>query len=361
MRVFVYPYTYKSQFLLYSLNRGVKISGVYTQPGWKYDRGLLQERGVRVYETWEMGNELEGCDGTLFFPDESLGLMGFRQMILDRMDLCMEKKKHVYCSMQLDEAQREHYRELSQAYGVSFVYLREKESDYGFGQTEELAACGTPVIYIGELCENAGAKELTANVSALMQERGYRVCTILDDPCAKLLGMEATPHFIRDEMRETEKVTWFSQYIKRIERERQPDLFIIQVPGSVSRYSNKVLSDFGVYHFYYSNALCPDMYFCAMPYNMCDSGMAEMVDSHVKVNYCYGLDGIYKTNLHLNIEAAFRDGYVDYIYLKQPYDNGAEKKLSCGIPVFNGWKDNVCGEICDMIEHTLSEETIEFL
>lgn len=361
MRLFVYPYTYRNEFLMFPLSHTYDICGVFIQKGWKFNRGLLQKKGIKIYETWKLEDFLEECDGVLFYPNEIVNITKLREKILGYMSLCMEKQKNVYCAMNLENAEIKKYNELSQKTRTQFVYFPGETARYEYGWIERLEICDIPIVYIGELCEGAGAKELTVKLSLQMQERGYRVCTVLDDPCASFLGMEATPPFIRQAMKEAEKVTWLNRFVKDLEREQQPDIFFMQIPGSVSRYSEKILSDFGIYHFYYSNALCPDMFFCAMPYNICNDRIAELIDKSVRLNYCYSLDGVYRTNLQMDALAACENGYVDYMYLTQQEENGVREGLSCGISVFCGWEEDGSRQICDIIERTLSEETIEIL
>lgn len=362
MKLFLYPYTYKNSFLLFYSDADDQnaITGVFTHERFKYDKDLLDGLGIPVFQTLEMDVYLDLCEGVIVCPDEITCSSGLRPLFLRQMQTCLEHQKNVFCSMRLEQEEVEQFLSIASEYDSQFLYLLNgpAETQRLESSADPLDECNVPIMYIGELCEQAGAKNLTAGLSAQLKQHGYRVCTVLDDCCAGLLGMHQTPFFLKEGIPEWEKVVRLNRYMKKLEREVQPDLFLVQVPGSVYRYSKKIFSEFGIYFFYFSQAFIPDLFFCAVPDNLCQEDIIKTVHKKTQASYGYGLDGVCKSRLYLDPLAAFHYGYADYRFLEHSRE---EEKLQCGVPVVQEGGQKCYEKFYGIIEETLGRESVEIL
>lgn len=358
MKLLLYPYTAENHFLL--LSEGVhQITGVMLQQDWGIDRVFLNNRGIGIYNSLkEVGEEF---DGIMFHQPHTVRDRK-RKKILKEMENCLNADKHVFCVMCLDNQELEQIMNVTETAGKLFHYFcplgipSELEAEAG-----ELQQCNVPIIYIGELCEGMLGQEFAVNLSIALKEKGYRVCTVIDDVCAELAGYIQTPGFMYEKIKESDKIFRFNQYIMQLNKEYDPELFIIQIPGSMFPLCKTKYSDFSIHCFYYSRAFCPDIFLGLAPVNLCGDEMVQLIHKNMKTCYGYGIDGILKRNLYLDMQDAFKYGYMNLMKLDRSLegDTVLEYDKDDEIHIISEGSKGVYEKFCVLIEKLLSEEDIE--
>lgn len=303
MNLLLYPYTKDNHFLL--LGGGEhKITGVCARHRQSADQDFFGGHGL--FFSSSLQESIEKVDGVLFYPD-FVTLACTKKRLLDEIKMCIDNKKEVFCVMQLT---KEELEMLDDGNGL-FHYIAPFTDKSSLGKGEGvMRPCETPMIYIGDICEGLRTKEFTVQISNALREKGYRVCTVLDDPCAALAGCFPTPDIMYEMNYEADKIFRFHQYIQLLDRNHTPDLFVIQVPGSIYPLCQDRFSDFAMKCFYYSHAFCPDVFFCLMPANLCEKDMIAQIHEDSKVRYGYGIDAVLCRELYLDKQEAFKNGVI---------------------------------------------------
>lgn len=355
MNLLLYPYTKKNRFLLPG-NGKDKITGVCARNSHSVDMDYLNSHGI--FFCTSLMEQIEKVDGILFYPDHmAVTLERTRKRLLDEIKLCLNSGKQVFCVMELSDEETHMLKQLDGENGhfhQTAPFFNRSSLGVGEGIMEP---CDTPMIYVGAICEGLMTEEFTLQISNALKKRGYRVCTVLDDPCAKLAGCHPTPKFLYEKSHDADKVFRFHNEILALNKSETPDVFVIQIPGSIYPLCQNLYSDLAMKCLYYSRAFCPDVFFCITPSNLCDAGMITQIHEDAKVRYGYGIDAVLCRQLYLDKQDAFQYGQISLMPVRQP-DRGVQT-LSCGEDQILTVSEKEAGAeelFCDLIEKILVNE-----
>lgn len=355
MELLLYPYTKKNHFLLLGDGKD-KISGVCARSSQSADMDFLNSRGI--FFSASLQESIEKVDGILFYPDHmAVSLERTRRRLLDEIKLCLNAGKQVFCVMELSDEEIQMLKQLDGGNGRFYQtapFLNRSSLGKGEGVMEP---CDTPIVYIGAICEGLMTEEFALQISSALRKRGYRVCTVLDDPCAKLAGCYPTPEFLYEMSHDADKVFRFHNEILSLNKKETPDVFVIQIPGSIYPLCQDRYSDLAMKCLYYSRAFCPDVFFCVMPSNLCEAGMITQIHEDAKVRYGYGIDAVFCRELYLDKQDAFQYGQISL--LPVGHAGSGVRTLVCGedeILTVSEKEDGTMELFCDLIEKLLVNE-----
>ncbi len=360
MKLLLYPHTFENQFLL--MNRDpFQITGVVVSAKARTNLAFLERKSIQVHDQLIDEKLIPQYDGLFVYP---CGIITetFRQRIICHMEEWIKNGKMVFCAVPLSESEKEQIRKLAGTEKAQerFVLVQSdelfKEEQYStpFSETD------TPVIYIGQVCESAYSKDLTVGLSLELKKRGYTISTILDDPCAELMGMMETPAFIKRAMDEESKIYYLNNHIRLIEKQYKPDAIVVQVPGVAMRLHQQIKAGFGVYNFYYSNAFLPDVYFLSCPENFGNAAFVEQFNQILSSNYGYGIDGIWRTNFSVDPEQLEFGEYGGKL-VKTSLNKDIIITHGNEILVCSGIAESIFMDFADQAEKILCEEEIEVM
>ena len=101
--------------------------------------------------------------------------------------------------------------------------------------------------------------EIQIGVRNELIKRGYKVSQIGSRPYCELFGFHSFPSFMfSKELDETQKIITFNNFVKQIEKDEEPDLLIIGVPGGIMPIFEKAHNNFGILHLEVAAAIEPD-------------------------------------------------------------------------------------------------------
>jgi peptide maturation system protein (TIGR04066 family) len=104
-----------------------------------------------------------------------------------------------------------------------------------------------------------GKFETQLGIRQELLSRGYQISQVGSRPYCELFGFHSFPSFmLTNELSEAQKVIAFNNFIKEIEKEENPDLLIIGIPGGVMPVIAGIHNHFGILHVEVSAALEPD-------------------------------------------------------------------------------------------------------
>ncbi|MCL2284792.1 MAG: TIGR04066 family peptide maturation system protein [Firmicutes bacterium] len=211
-----------------------------------------------------------------------------------------------------------------------------------------------PVIMVLGKGEQCNKFDLQLAVRRHFVDRGYKVCQWGSKEYSELFGFPSLPAFVSGNSSLTNRIIYLNRHIYETVRMQAPDLIIIGVPGSIMKFSNQLVGDFGETSLIISNALKTDVAMLStysLPYKLEYFKLLQ--------NYCkYRLDLPVK---HFNI-ANTRCDYnrdrnnLSYLSLDCNFvmnELGDDVNTSDEINVFNMFNLQSIYHVCTDIENQL--------
>ncbi|MBP2630647.1 MAG: family peptide maturation system protein [Firmicutes bacterium] len=124
----------------------------------------------------------------------------------------------------------------------------------------ELSRIRTPIIFSASLEERSDKFSTQMALYNYFSKKGYNVQMVGTKQYGELLGVINFPQFMFEKKySNTEKILKFNQFIKNIEINTVPDLFIIGIPGSVGPFIDNISTHFDDMAYLISNAVAADI------------------------------------------------------------------------------------------------------
>lgn len=228
--------------------------------------------GDKLYEVKEELSALEMEQVEVLWLTDSFYQVP-EEEILQKVKKFAAAGKDILAGRQMKEGLGQQVRSICENAGVGFLTPPVLMKGYPSVQEEMMAGWEqygdsislsvqrilTPVVVVlgdRELCDKF---ELQLALREQMLQMGYRVCSIASRGGCEALGMYSHPAFMNENrLSEREKIIYYNQYLKRLERLEQPDVFILGIPGGILPLSKKKCGDFGVRAYEILQAVTPD-------------------------------------------------------------------------------------------------------
>jgi peptide maturation system protein (TIGR04066 family) len=267
----IYPYSKREvQFFRYaSLLQEVQPVFAVSPPGWglcghdvtDIDGG--HPTGIKI--TDDLEHSLQNSELLIITSFENYD--GEEGGLKDTLNTAILSKKLL---MLLYPAETEEEKELlMQATQLGLLLWKAEQHNEKIISYAELAnnceELKTPVSMIVGQGPCIGKFETQLGMRQELLNRGQKISQVGSRPYCELFGFHSFPSFMfSKELNETQKIIGFNYFIKQIEKEEEPDLLLIGVPGGIMPIIEKIHNNFGMLHLEVSAALEPD----TIVYNM---------------------------------------------------------------------------------------------
>ena len=124
---------------------------------------------------------------------------------------------------------------------------------------EKLYKIETPVIAVAGVAELTQKFKIQLEINKYMKERGYKVSHVCSKAYGKLFGIHPFPNIMFGKEKEQDKIYYFNNYLRYIEKMEQPDVIIIGIPGGVMPYNEMFPGYFGITFHETMQAVKPDV------------------------------------------------------------------------------------------------------
>lgn len=302
-KVAVFPYDYETFPLLKYKNELEKfeIVSVFSMKGW----GLIGKR------TLEIGKDYVDCDLIVEDPFDVCDIKQFDVLWVVESEHKIEDKylyecikfmannnKKIFVSRRLTETQKEKIREICEASNTK-VWIPVEEDEVSFDGDEQIYNLYTPVIAVAGIGEKTNKMELQLDIYNRLKRDGYNVCWIASRNEAVLFGGQTFPQFLlKNTMSEKNKILTYNHYLKLLEQENKPDIFLIGVPGGIMPITKMHVDNFGIAAYEIFNAVTPDFMILSAYYNSGFKGKYfEQLDNIMKYKFnveidCYNISNV---------------------------------------------------------------------
>jgi peptide maturation system protein (TIGR04066 family) len=114
------------------------------------------------------------------------------------------------------------------------------------------------------------------------------------------------PKFMEDKnFTESQKIILFNHFVAKIEKEENPDLIIIGIPGGVAKINNVATNDFGIFAYEVSQAVTPDVVVFSTFYEEFTNDYYSRINNLVKYKLGYEIDCFNLANTKFDWEISY--------------------------------------------------------
>ena len=116
-----------------------------------------------------------------------------------------------------------------------------------------------PVVFVTSAMEHTRKFEVELGLYISFLKKGYNVQLVASKPYAEIFGVFPFPNFMFNEALEKSKIINFNVFLKSIEYNTNPDLIIVGIPGTIMKFNNNIVNNFGITALEISRAVRPDI------------------------------------------------------------------------------------------------------
>ena len=172
-----------------------------------------------------------------------------------------------------------------------------------------------------------------------------------------MLGFHSFPKFMYDgAIPETNKIVLFNHLVKKIEKEEQPDVIIIGIPGGIMPFNNNLVNHFGIIAYEVSQAVAADSAIFSCHYAEHYSDYFTKLSDLIKYRLGCEINCYNMANVSFDWSNSKYENKMLYTTLDSNFiDEKITDYKTLSTPVFNVHNSRGAGEMAEYIINTLSE------
>lgn len=230
----------------------------------------------------------------------------YSEDVLNKIYLCIEKKKNVTCLFCFPESQIE-MELLKKCDAQNIIYKNyTKNHDnnlVSFTQKNEkiLSEITTPIILICGMSENTQKFHIQLEIRKNLLKMGYKVSQIGTKEYSRFFSIHNFPAYMLSVHDETDKVYYFNHYIKQIELQEKPDIIVLGIPGGIIPFDYEHPNRFGILCYLVSSAVSIDYTIASLVFNDYDKSFFEFFKNYTKYRYGFETAKLHLSNVYHDI------------------------------------------------------------
>lgn len=299
------------------------IHGVVSPSGWGYtgsDTSFIDggfDTGICVDDDFE--KQLKHCDSVLLnWNNEEKKIPDF---IVSQMETAAIERKKILISAQTGAKDLKSIEELiNNGADIELLYSQRRIDEKENNIHQELYKINTPVIMVAGLGERCNKFETQLVLRKYFTGNGYKVCQIGTKGYNSIFGMEPIPYFLTSDRYSCEdKVYLLNHYIKDLEEEHKPDVFIIGIPGGIMPFDSFATNRFAMTAYIISNALTPDSVVLNIYYNSFTNEYFSEIQKYCKYKFNFHITCFNVANTMYTIDIEDKENYIKFLSLDSQY------------------------------------------
>ena len=239
------------------------------EPILRYRHLLQRQAKFFAPESWGYGNR--GPDFSCVLTMEAFEQDDFKDLLIPQFPLLernepfflrsiLQKIPHlqtVLCDAAFSE---DSMREIGRACAQNGCTFRSTldQSVPPMVEGEGLLPLQTPVITIAGMWQDTDKLEASLCLRDILLREGYNVAQIGSRAYCELFRFHSFPSFMFEDRSDCNKILQFNRFVHDIEREEQPDVILITVPGCINNYNDDFTNSFGLLAYDVMKAVKPD-------------------------------------------------------------------------------------------------------
>jgi peptide maturation system protein (TIGR04066 family) len=196
----------------------------------------------------------------------------------------------------------------------------------------------TPVILVGGLVECPDILNVLLCLSIKFNNIGLHPAVVTKQPIGKLFGFHNINHIFRSPYHtESFKIREINRYLAAIEHFECPDIFIVEAPDAIIRYSDLDPNGFGILTYMLAQAIRPDMFVCCVPVQLAVGEFIESLSRDFRIRLGTPIHAVQVSNIVMDSADISQSKKLSYVYVDQNrVQDQIKKEGSCSqIPLFD--------------------------
>ncbi|MCL2717956.1 MAG: hypothetical protein FWE14_04165 [Lachnospiraceae bacterium] len=175
-----------------------------------------------------------------------------------------------------------------------------------------------PIIFVGEMTEGLDAFEIVLGMTDFFRKEGYKTVTLTEKPYHSLLNINSIPDFIRHhDMDENNKVYAFNQLVKQLEEKENPNIIIVQLPGALMRFNDKLTAGFGIIPYLISLAVQAECMVVSTFYDTMNPAFYETLSERFEHQLGVGINALCISNVFIDVPDSMENNSFSYLRVEQ--------------------------------------------
>lgn len=214
--------------------------------------------------------------------------------------------KEVFCYTKLASEARESFVRLSQGLGTPFHCEYGKAWEAGSSiEYRYMYKPAASVLFIGGIAPDIDQREILLGMAAELSARGLKVSGISQSPSDEFLGFYSCRKFLETDV--VSGVKQLNQLFRTIEEKEYPDVILAELPGTMIRFNDMAVGDFGSYAYLFSQAVQADGCICSILSNMYSPEFARNLNEEFLHRYNFPIDGFHIANCLMDFDTTLRE------------------------------------------------------
>lgn len=353
MKVLAFPYDMELYPILKNrqLLKDIDIKFLARPKGWR-----KKENDFQIPVVNEIDDVLEQVDA--IWVVNSCQSLDFCENILPIIKKAVDLNKKIIISRDLKESDYALIDEMSEE---AFCNIERKRYNQvsGVQNQEYMYEITVPVVIIVGVTDNTNKMQIQFDLYKRILSQGFSPCLITSRNWnLEYIGdIEEMPRFMFEQkISYKDKIVEFNHYIKKMEKIKKPDLFIIGVPGEAVNYSNRILQNMGEIAKEIVMAVPPDISILSTTYQKFTYPMLEQIVDEVERKLGIEVDYCNVVNRMIDMDKVVEEEIIDFLFLNTKYVEEKVSEMDVN-KVYYLENDDECNRITNDIIRLLSSET----
>lgn len=323
-KMMIYPYSkaYEPYVKSSEVLGEYTVTALVSPRGWGYEGDVVTSEQKREYVvSADFSDKLDDCTCVWFVTDGRLEMP--KELLREKLLEAVSAEKEILYTRYSDD----NYKEMKNLIPRKLCIERDaKLSNLLSLLPDRTYDIDTPVVVVIGTGEDTDKLAVQFILKQKFQEKGYTATVISsrrDGDWDKIYSM---PEFVFDHsVSEKEKIIRLNHYIRQIENNEKPDLFIIGVPGAILPFDGIDHNEFGILAYEMSFAIPSDAAILCTMYSSDYNGNYKILADDLYNRFGFNVIGVHVAATVVNAQEFYEERKLTHVSI----DRGViDKKIS---------------------------------
>ena len=259
---------------------------------------------------------------------------------LETFRQCLQRHKQIIF---VDYSRSEHlsiFRDLQNEYPdyVQLVNVDTLIHRSSFISSIKYTPLPVPVLLVGGMIHESDSLEIVLSLREYFIRSGRIVSCVVDSEPGLPFGLHTFRHVFDDkQLNEIDKIYAINRHAHAILQTERPELFIVEIPGTIIKYNNKVPGDFGIQMHMIIQALEPQLFICCLPFDFAVPPFIEIINKRFLERYGLPISAVQASNILIDSAGILQDEVLscvrtDMKQVRQVLENNLSEGM---IPIYD--------------------------
>lgn len=222
--------------------------------------------------------------------------------IIDKMKYAIDKRKKIICLVMLQDEDKANLIEYADRQKVTIEFMdgSVKEVFHYYNNLQSI------IVGVGSTIGQLDTLKVLIKLKKQFSEKGYRVAVISTNINGKILGYYYLD-CLKHKFKVKEIVVDINRFINNSQYDKQADIILVQIPGSMLNYSKLAGEDFSVESYIFSRAIDFDYFIFSSTVDEGLIGNFDFLSQTFQYRYGFGINAILVDNCIIDYSNELED------------------------------------------------------